>query len=76
MIVCVCRRVSDREIAQHTRAGLGFEEIQNGLGVATCCGRCADAAREVIAQAAAPAPVVAFPDSSVPRVFAPSNSNA
>ncbi len=76
MIVCVCRRVSDREITQHTRAGLGFQEIQNTLGVATCCGRCADTAREVIAQAAAPAQVVALPRSRVSRVFAPSHRHA
>ncbi len=40
MIVCVCRRVSDREIARHAHAGLSFDEIQFELGVATQCGRC------------------------------------
>ena len=38
MIVCVCRRISDREIARHARAGMGFDEIQFELGVATQCG--------------------------------------
>ena len=28
MIVCVCRRVSDREIARHVRAGMSFDEVQ------------------------------------------------
>lgn len=34
MIVCVCRRISDREIARHAHAGMGFDEIQFELGVA------------------------------------------
>jgi bacterioferritin-associated ferredoxin len=50
MIVCVCRRISDREIARHARAGLGFDEIQFELGVATQCGHCEGSARDVVAQ--------------------------
>ena len=50
MIVCVCRRVSDREIARHAHAGMGFDEIQFELGVATQCGRCEGCARDVVAQ--------------------------
>lgn len=50
MIVCVCQRISDREIARHARAGLDFDNIQFELGVATQCGRCEDCARAVIAQ--------------------------
>jgi bacterioferritin-associated ferredoxin len=50
MIVCVCRRISDREIARHARAGLGFDEIQFELGVATQCGQCETSARDVVAQ--------------------------
>jgi bacterioferritin-associated ferredoxin len=50
MIVCVCRRISDREIARHARAGLGFDEIQFELGVATQCGKCEGSARDVVAQ--------------------------
>lgn len=50
MIVCVCRRISDREIARHARAGLGFDEIQFELGVATQCGQCETCARELVAQ--------------------------
>lgn len=50
MIVCVCRRVSDREIARHARAGLSFDEIQLELGVATQCGQCETCARDVVAQ--------------------------
>jgi bacterioferritin-associated ferredoxin len=50
MIVCVCHRISDREIARHARAGMGFDEIQFELGVATQCGQCEDCARDVVAQ--------------------------
>lgn len=56
MIVCVCRRISDREIARHTRAGIGFDEIQFELGVATQCGRCEGCARDVLAQCSANCP--------------------
>ncbi|MDP2448419.1 MAG: (2Fe-2S)-binding protein [Polaromonas sp.] len=56
MIVCVCRRISDREIARHARAGLGFDEIQFELGVATQCGQCEGCARDVVAQCSATCP--------------------
>lgn len=50
MIVCVCHRVSDREIARHANAGMSFDEIQFELGVATQCGRCETCARDVMAK--------------------------
>ncbi len=59
MIVCVCRRVSDREIARHARAGMDFDDIQFELGVATQCGNCESCARDVVAQCSATAPVAA-----------------
>jgi len=60
MIVCVCRRVSDREIARHARAGMSFDEIQFELGVATQCGQCEGCARDVVAQCASSHPVAAL----------------
>ena len=51
MIVCVCKRVSDREIVRHARAGMGFDDIQFELGVATQCGRCADCASKILCDA-------------------------
>ena len=60
MIVCVCRRVSDREIARHARAGMTFDEVQFELGVATQCGRCEGCARDVVAQCNAFHPVAAL----------------
>lgn len=56
MIVCVCRRISDREIARHARAGMGFDDIQFELGVATECGKCESCARDVVAQCSAACP--------------------
>lgn len=56
MIVCICRRISDREIARHARAGLNFEEIQFELGVASQCGQCEGCARDVVAQCSGACP--------------------
>ncbi len=56
MIICVCRRISDRDIVRHARAGMGFDEIQFELGVATQCGRCEGCARDVVAQCSATSP--------------------
>ena len=53
MIVCVCNRVSDREISRQARAGMSFDDIQLELGVATCCGRCEGCARELVEQCSA-----------------------
>lgn len=60
MIVCVCHRVSDRDIARHVRAGLDFDDIQFELGVATQCGQCESCARDVVAQCSASSPVAAL----------------
>lgn len=60
MIVCVCHRVSDREIARHARAGMDFSDIQLELGVATQCGQCENCARDVVAQCSASTPVAAI----------------
>jgi bacterioferritin-associated ferredoxin len=57
MIVCVCHRVTESQIAGHARSGCSsFEELQDDLRVATGCGACQecalstfDAAREACA---------------------------
>ena len=59
MIVCVCHRVSDRDIEREVRHGCEtFEELQDELRVATACGRCADCARDTfdVARACRPTP--------------------
>ncbi|HMN21248.1 MAG TPA: (2Fe-2S)-binding protein [Ottowia sp.] len=60
MIVCVCNRISDREITRQVRAGMSFDDIQLELGVGTCCGRCEDCARELVVQCSATQPVAAL----------------
>ncbi|WP_162577569.1 (2Fe-2S)-binding protein [Variovorax sp. PBL-H6] len=69
MIVCVCRRVSDREIARHVRAGMTFDEVQFELGVATQCGQCETCARDVVAQCSASQPIAALNRESEPSSF-------
>ena len=47
MIVCICHRVSDRDIAREVKAGCReFGELQDELRVATACGACTDCARQ------------------------------
>ena len=60
MIVCVCNRVSDREITRQAHAGMSFDDIQLELGVATCCGRCEGCARELVEQCSASHPIAAL----------------
>lgn len=51
MIVCVCKSVSDRKIRATVAEGAdSFDELQFELGVATCCGKCEEAVRDVMAQ--------------------------
>ena len=46
MIVCLCHRVSDRDIAHAVREGcVSFDELQDDLNVGTACGACGDCAR-------------------------------
>ena len=76
MIVCVCNRVSDREIARHARAGMGFDDIQLELGVATQCGRCETCARNIVAQCCATSPVAAIQLASRNQESAAWNSSS
>ena len=55
MIVCVCHRISHREIEHHAAACDNFDELQMRTGVATGCGRCGDCARAVFDDAREPA---------------------
>jgi bacterioferritin-associated ferredoxin len=50
MIICVCHRVSDRDIARAARQGCAsFDELQEQLRVGTACGACGECARETFA---------------------------
>ena len=56
MIVCMCARVSDRQIREAAANGAhSLECLQFDLGVATRCGNCADCAVKVLGEACAQA---------------------
>ena len=54
MIVCLCHRVSDRDIERAVASGLRcFEVLQDETRVASSCGCCQDCARDVFDAAVA-----------------------
>ena len=60
MIVCVCHRVSDRDIEREVRHGCEtFDELQDELRVGTGCGRCLDCAHDTFDVARACRPTLA-----------------
>ena len=51
MIVCVCKNISERDIARAVAKGCpSFSALQKELAVSTCCGSCECAARESFAE--------------------------
>ena len=65
MIICVCHRVSDRDIARQAAAGCAsFEALQDDLRVGTACGACLDCAREAFAEQASTAHCHACPGAA------------
>ena len=51
MYVCVCHAVTDREIREEVERGASsLFDVQCRLPVGSCCGRCEDAARQVISE--------------------------
>ena len=73
MIVCVCHRVSDRDIQRAVHDGCdSFEALQDELRVATGCGRCHECARDTfdIARACHGASPVFAPARVVPIALA------
>ena len=60
MIVCLCRRVSDRDIRRAVQDGVrDFSALQDETGVASNCGSCHDCAQEIFNQACAQQPACA-----------------
>ncbi|HSV69921.1 MAG TPA: (2Fe-2S)-binding protein [Methylibium sp.] len=47
MIICLCHRVSDRELRHHAAACAEFEEVQVCTGAGTGCGQCVGHARAI-----------------------------
>jgi len=57
MIVCLCHRISDRDIRREVAGGVRcFEQLQDETRVAASCGSCHDCAREVFDEALAACP--------------------
>ena len=49
MYVWVCNAITDREIRACAELGAAtLDELREHLGVASCCGRCRDAAHAVL----------------------------
>lgn len=73
MIICICQRVSDRDITQMSRSGASFYDIQLELGVATQCRACEGCARDLHAQCQSSGAVAfchsADPAFSMPMVY-------
>lgn len=52
MYVCVCNGVTERDIHKAVRDGAtSLEDLGAQLRVATCCGRCAGCAEDVLYEA-------------------------
>lgn len=51
MIVCICHRVSDRDIRRQADACSSFDELQFETRVGLGCGRCGDCAQAVFHEA-------------------------
>ena len=51
MYVCICNSVTDRDIRKATDNGVRtMKELSDQLRVATCCGRCAECANNILQQ--------------------------
>lgn len=51
MYVCVCRGVTDREVREAIDGGArDLRDLEQQLGIATCCGQCAGCARRLVAE--------------------------
>lgn len=54
MFVCVCNAVTDREIRACAELGVvTLEDLRTHIGVASCCGRCARTAEQLLNEHAA-----------------------
>lgn len=49
MIVCVCANVSEKKIHHAVASGMtSMSELRANLEVATCCGKCASCAKQIL----------------------------
>lgn len=56
MYVCICNAITDRDIRECAELGVSsLDDLRASLGVASCCGKCAPAASQILAERAEPA---------------------
>ncbi|MDN5842033.1 MAG: (2Fe-2S)-binding protein [Alcaligenaceae bacterium] len=49
MYICICNAISERAVQRAVAEGaVELSDLQAGLGVATCCGHCADVATQYL----------------------------
>lgn len=49
MYICVCNAISERQVQEAVAQGASeLTDLQASLGVATCCGHCAEVATEYL----------------------------
>lgn len=49
MFICICNAITERQVQSAVADGaLTMSDLQGQLGVATCCGRCAETAAEYL----------------------------
>lgn len=52
MYVCICNSVTDKQIRRAAAKGVdNLLELREALGVASCCGGCADTAESILNEA-------------------------
>ena len=51
MYVCICNAVTDKQIRKaRDKGATTIEDLSRELKVATCCGRCADCAKNILCE--------------------------
>lgn len=51
MYVCICNGVTDKQIIRQAQSGAtSLRDLQDSLGVATNCGKCAKLAKDILAE--------------------------
>ena len=49
MYICICNAITEREVRSAVSLGCqNMADLRDGLGVATCCGKCEPDARRVL----------------------------
>lgn len=49
MYICICNAISERQVQEAVAQGASeLSDLQASLGVATCCGHCAEVATEYL----------------------------